>query len=58
MLDKILVGRVRDVRPSYSDSFIGSNASFLMFVTSVSRNKRLKKRRRQLKCFGLLFKPS
>ena len=58
MLDKILVGRVRDVRHSYSDSFVVSEASFLMYVTSVSRNERLKKRRRLVNYFSLLFKPS
>ena len=58
MLGKVLLGRVRDVRHSYSDSFIGSKASNIMFVTSVSRNKRLIKRRRRVNYFGLLFKSS
>ena len=58
MLDKLLVGRVRDIRHSYSDSFVGSLASFLMYVTSVSRIERLKKRRRLVNYLGLLSEPS
>ena len=55
--DKILVGKVRD-RPSSSDSFIGSKASILMYVTSVFLNKRWKKRPRLVNYFALLFEPS
>ena len=58
MLDKVSLGRVRDVRHSYSDSFISSMASNLMYVTSVSRNKRSKNWRRLVNYFGLLFQPS